>query len=499
MESLSRLVQRFTGLEVLVVGDAFLDGWVSGPSPRLAREAPVPVVAVESTVFAPGAAANTAANAAALGARVRLLSVVGDDPDGRTLRAELRGRGVDDTHLVRASGRRTVAKRRVLAGDQMLTRIDEGDTGPLPPDVVARLLRRLDTLLPTADVVVVGDYDAGVCAPELLDRLAAEQARCPRLLVVDARAPERWARVRPVAVKPNAAETCRLSSPATAERIAAARGGDARVAAVEAAAGELLEASGAQLLAVTLDVDGGLVLERDRPPHRFWTTPAPATRSNGAGDSFTAALALALAAGADSPTAGELAAAAAAVVVASPGTSVCTAAELAAAVADAPGDLLDAGSLEVVVAAHRRAGRRIVFTNGCFDVLHRGHVAYLNRAKASGDVLVVGLNSDDSVARLKGPGRPVNPVDDRAAVLGALSCVDHLAVFDGDTAADLLHVVRPDVYVKGGDYTPEMLPEAPLVERLGGQVRILAYHEDHSTTGVLARLRAAGRPAPDPA
>ncbi|MDP9408072.1 MAG: PfkB family carbohydrate kinase, partial [Actinomycetota bacterium] len=287
MESLSTLVGRFPGLEVLVLGDAFLDGWVSGPSPRLAREAPVPVVAVESTVFAPGAAANTAANVAALGARVRFLSVVGDDPDGRTLRAELRRRGVGDADLLRASGRRTVAKRRVLAGDQMLTRIDEGDTGPLPPDVLTRLLRRLDAALPTVDVVVVGDYEAGVCAPEVLDRFAAEQARSPRLLVVDARSPRRWARVHPVALKPNAAETCTLLGPAAAARLADARGADARVEAVEYAAGELLGASGAQVVAVTLDVDGGVVLERDRPAHRLWTRPAPSTRSNGAGDSFT--------------------------------------------------------------------------------------------------------------------------------------------------------------------------------------------------------------------
>jgi D-beta-D-heptose 7-phosphate kinase / D-beta-D-heptose 1-phosphate adenosyltransferase len=492
VQSPRALLQRFAGLEVLVVGEAFLDSWVSGPSPRLAREAPVPVVAVESTVSAPGAAANTAANAAALGARVRFLSVVGDDADGAALRRALRERGVPDDDVLAVPGRRTVSKRRVLAGEQMLLRVDDGDTQPPARDVVAALLLRLDALVERCDVVVVGDYDAGLFVPEVLDGLTAVQERSPRLLVVDARTPLRWSRVRPAAVKPNAAEVTSLLDETGSARLAAARGED-RVDAVAGSAGQVLDAAGASVVAVTLDADGAVLLERDRPPHRLYTTPAPPTRSNGAGDSFTAAFALALGAGADASSAAELGAAAATVVVQSAGTTVCSAAELRSAVTTDATDLLDAVALADAIAAHRAAGRRVVFTNGCFDVLHRGHVAYLNAAKEQGDVLVVGLNSDASVARLKGEGRPVNPVGDRAAVLRALSCVDHLAVFDGDTAADLLEVVRPDVYVKGGDYTAAMLPEAPLVERLGGEVRILDYLEDRSTSGLLARIRGGAR------
>jgi D-beta-D-heptose 7-phosphate kinase / D-beta-D-heptose 1-phosphate adenosyltransferase len=156
------------------------------------------------------------------------------------------------------------------------------------------------------------------------------------------------------------------------------------------------------------------------------------------------------------------------------------------------------------VRRHRQAGRRIVFTNGCFDVLHRGHVSYLNEAKRHGDVLVVALNGDASVRALKGPDRPVNGADDRAAVLAALSCVDCIAVFDEDSPRRLLEIVRPDVYVKGGDYTPEMLPETPLVRRLGGEVRILGYLADHSSSRIIERIRrsapaAAGADASGPA
>lgn len=480
MSGLLPVLAGFTGLEALVVGEAVLDGWLSGPPTRLSREAPVPVVEIDSTVYAPGGAANTAVNLAALGARVRLLSVVGGDQDGATLRAELGARQLDTDDVLALAGRRTLAKRRVLAGAQMLARYDEGHTDALPMAAEDALLGALARRWDAADVVVVSDYGCGVLSDRAVGVVAALQADRPRLLVVDSRHPLRWRSAQPTAVKPNWDEVRELLSPLTQ---------GPRAAAVEHGGGALLDALGAQVVAVTLDTDGAVLLERGRPSYRLFSRPVPHSRAAGAGDSFTAALALALAAGADLPTAGELASVTASVVVAKEGTATASAAEVRHAVATAERQVLDLPALRESVALHRHHGRRLVFTNGCFDVLHRGHVTYLNQAKAAGDVLVVGLNSDASVRRVKGDGRPVNPVEDRAAVLAALSSVDHLVVFDGDTAVDVLEVVRPDVYVKGGDYTAEMLPEAPLVRRLGGEVRILPYLEDRSTTGLLARIR----------
>jgi rfaE bifunctional protein nucleotidyltransferase chain/domain len=155
-----------------------------------------------------------------------------------------------------------------------------------------------------------------------------------------------------------------------------------------------------------------------------------------------------------------------------------------------PGAVLGHHDLLAVLAEHRGAGHRVVFTNGCFDVLHRGHVAYLRQARRLGDLLVVALNSDASVSRLKGPTRPVNPLEDRAGVIGALSAVDLVTAFEADSPVELLELVRPDVYAKGGDYTPEMLPETPVVEALGGEVRILDYLADHSTSAIVARAQA---------
>ena len=473
MNPLLDLVDGARGLPVLVVGDAVLDGWLSGPSRRLSREAPVPVVGVTTERYAPGGAANTAANLAALGASVRFVTVTGEDADGALLRRVLRDAGVDDAHVLVEPGRTTCAKRRVSAGTQMLTRLDTGDEGPVTDGTRVRLAQCLRELAAESAAVVVSDYGLGLLADGAVDAVAALGHPC---VVVDSRAPQRWAAVRPRAVKPNFAEVAPLLPPGLdrAERV---------VAGADRVRAEL----GAAVVAATLDGDGAVVLS-DGPPVRLHTTPQPDTHAAGAGDSFTAVLALALAQGAPPALAGELAQRAAQVVVRAPGTTLCSADDLREAVGTTEQRVRDVARLADLAARHRTQGRTVAFTNGCFDVLHAGHIAHLREAGALADVLVVGLNSDDSVQRLKGPGHPVNPVEDRAAVLAALVGVDHLVVFDADTPAELLEAVRPDVYVKGGDYTREMLPETALVERLGGTVVTLGWVEDRAS---------AGRSAPD--
>jgi D-beta-D-heptose 7-phosphate kinase/D-beta-D-heptose 1-phosphate adenosyltransferase len=252
---------------------------------------------------------------------------------------------------------------------------------------------------------------------------------------------------------------------------------------------QLHKATRAQVVAVTLDADGAVVCERGRPPYRTWTRPVPHSRACGAGDSYTSALALALAAGAGVPVAAEVAQAAAEVVTGRDGTSTCSLDDLREHLAETTTRLEAPDELAERVAFHRRQGRRIVFTNGCFDLLHRGHIDLLNRAKALGDVLVVGLNGDDSIAELHGPGRPIHRLEDRARVLAALSSVDHLVAFEETTATDLVALLRPDVYVKGGDYLHGMVPEAPHVEAYGGVVQILPYVEDRTTTALIQRIR----------
>ena len=475
MNALTDLVDGAGGVEVLVVGDAVLDGWLAGPAARLSREAPVPVVDVTVSRYAAGGAANAAVNAAALGARVRFLSVVGDDADGRLLRQVLAEAGVETADVLVEAGRTTCAKRRVSAGSQMITRLDTGDTRPLEAATREALVARLRELAAGAAAVVVSDYGLGVLAEGVVEAVGGlGHAR----VVVDARAPQRWAPVRPRAVKPNFAEVEPLLEP-----------GLDRAERVVAAAGRVRAALGAEIVAATLDGEGAVVLSEGEPL-RLHTTPQPDTHAAGAGDSFTAALAVALAQGAAAGLAAELGQRAAQVVVRAPGTTPCTAADLREAVGRSEQRVRDAARLSDLVARHRAQGRSVAFTNGCFDVLHAGHIAHLREARALADVLVVGLNSDDSVRRLRGEDRPVNGVEDRAAVLAGIVGVDHLVVFDADSPTELLEAVRPDVYVKGGDYTPEMLPETALVERLGGQVVTLGWVDDTATDELLDRIRA---------
>ncbi|WP_405092137.1 D-glycero-beta-D-manno-heptose 1-phosphate adenylyltransferase [Micromonospora sp. NBC_01392] len=268
-----------------------------------------------------------------------------------------------------------------------------------------------------------------------------------------------------------------------------------RAELAESRLSELRAHTGADVVAVTLDTDGAVVGGADGSPRRSHSTPVPASHAVGAGDAYLAAMTLALAAEAGLPTAAQLAQLAATITVADTGTCVCRREDLLTALGTGGEEaghpaLVGADELAALVDEHRRSGRSVVFTNGCFDVLHPGHVRYLTQARALGDLLIVAVNSDGSVRRLKGPDRPVNPVEDRIALLAALACVDHVVVFEEDSPARLIEAVRPDVYVKGGDYPPEMVPEAPLVRRLGGQVRTLGYVPDRSTSAIIDRIRA---------
>ncbi len=478
-------INQFRELRVLVIGDAMLDGYLEGYTDRLCREAPVPVVSLTNTKYAPGGAANTAANVARLGAQAALLSVIGTDVDGKRLVRELEAYGVSMDGLLAHPERHTLAKRRILAAAQMLIRFDEGTTEPIDPVSENRLAGLLRREWERCDAVIVSDYGYGILTPGLIRALGDLQAEMPRVLVVDSKRLTAYRQAGVTAVKPNYGEATRLLG------IPKIVGACARAEQIADYGEEILSATGAQTAAVTLDREGALVFERDNPPYRTYAEPEPDSHAAGAGDTFVSAFALALAARLDTPRAAEIASAAATVVVNRTGTTVCSVQELLEYFSAEVKYLSDPAELAKELEPIRQQCQRIVFTNGCFDILHRGHIAYLNRAKSLGDVLVVAVNSDESVRRLKGPSRPINSLEDRISVLSALSCVDHIIAFDADTPIELIRQIRPDIYVKGGDYTRETLPEAPVVEELGGRVEILPYIEDRSTTGLIERIRGS--------
>lgn len=470
-----RLVESLRGRHprVLVVGDILLDRRWEGTAERLCREGPVPVLDVDRTLDAPGGAANTAMNLAALGARVRLVGVAGDDEPGDALVSRLAEAGVETESIVRLAGRTTSVKARLVADGQLLLRSDF--CRPADDDESREACERALAAFPEADAVVLCDY--GLDALAALDREAARERS--RALVVDARHPGSWASLHADVVTPNASEAAELlgSTPPRVDRLAWA---------AEHAA-EISRATGAAHTLVTLDRDGTILLDAGRPGHTTHARPAPEQNAVGAGDTFVAALALGLAAGLTIDDAADVGQAAADVVVELPGTSICTAdrllAELAGESRPAPAPARKRPSAVCTweetrraVTEAREAGRVVVLTNGVFDELHRGHTSFLEEAARHGGLLVVGVNSDDSVRRLRG-ARPAVSEEDRAAVVAALGSVDCTVVFDSETAVPLIRELRPDVYVKGGDYLPGMLAEQSAVREVGGRLELLGYVE----------------------
>jgi rfaE bifunctional protein kinase chain/domain/rfaE bifunctional protein nucleotidyltransferase chain/domain len=475
---------------ILVIGDVMLDGWWSGSIERLCREAPAPVVDIQVRESVPGGAANTAMNLAALGARVSVAGIIGSDDAGVDLKNQLVAAGIDVRHLHSHPDMVTTTKIRISSGGQVMLRIDDSAKA-VPAEALAALAASVRAAVERQDAVLVCDYGTGVLADPVHAGLVDALATGPRdgdgkkrgpLVVVDSHDPRPWAPLRPDLVTPNAQETARMLDQRLPD-------GQERVEAVGGHADELLAATGARAVVVTLDRDGTVLLTPDGVRHRTWARPAAEKQASGAGDTFVAALTLARSAGLPLTASLDLAQSAADVVVHQPGTSVCSTEQLSRYLRAFADTALGADELERQIEVHRAQGQRIVLTNGCFDVLHSGHTRYLNQAKQLGDILVVALNSDDSVRRLKGAGRPINSVADRAAVVAALSCVDYVTVFDTPTAAPLIKQLRPEVYAKGGDYTPEMLAETPAVEEYGGRVAILDYVAERSTTAVVNRIR----------
>ena len=473
---------------IAVIGDVMLDGWWSGSIERLCREAPAPVVEINQRKFAPGGAANTAMNLAALGAKVRLAGIAGCDEAAAELLRQLRGAGVDTAHVRQVPGVTTTTKTRISSSGQVLFRVDDVQRG-LPSGALESLARSVQEVLLDQQAVVVCDYGAGTLDGPVRSRLVdLLPIRSEVLVVVDAHQPHTWAGVKPDLATPNAMEAANmLGLKFDAE--------PARATVVVDHRQELLAAAGAGAVVVTLDREGSVLLPRSGDVHRTWARPVQEKQASGAGDTFVAALTLARTASLPLTTCVDLAQAAADIAVHRPGTSVCSTDDLCRHLEGFLDNAVDAGELATHIGRHREQGQRIVLTNGCFDVLHRGHTRYLNQAKQLGDVLVVALNSDESVRRLKGPGRPINDITDRAAVIAALSCVDYVTVFDTPTPIPLIQKIRPEIYAKGGDYTPGMLAETAAVENYGGRVAILDYVADHSTTAVVDRIRS-GRTEP---
>ncbi|MEJ2626464.1 MAG: D-glycero-beta-D-manno-heptose-7-phosphate kinase [Pseudolabrys sp.] len=478
------------GQTVLCIGDLMLDEFVYGDVSRISPEAPTPVIAVKRTELMIGGAGNVARNLVSLGARCVFVGVVGEDDAGRALTEALDGYPLIEARLVVDPGRVTTRKARFVSEhfSTHLLRADWEMAAPIDREIEDALIGYVVDALPSAGAVVLSDYAKGALTPRVIRAVIDAANAADKPVVVDPKGRDYSIYRGATLITPNRQELADAthSIAQTDDEIATAAAG-------------LGEALGARAVLVTRSEDGMTLVNGDGSGEGAVHVPAYPVRVrdvSGAGDTVVAVLSAMLAMDADFESAMRAANAAAAVVVGKRGTATLTIEELrsrilpASTLAPEEKIVFDWALLDEHLADWRRQGLRIGFTNGCFDLLHPGHVRLLTAARAACDRLVLGLNSDASVARLKGAGRPVQPAEARAEVLAALEAVDLVVVFEEDTPLDLIARVKPTVLVKGGDYTREQVVGGDLVEELGGEVMLVELIPGHSTTSMVERSRA---------
>jgi D-beta-D-heptose 7-phosphate kinase / D-beta-D-heptose 1-phosphate adenosyltransferase len=483
------VLDRLSKTRVLVIGDLMLDRYLWGEVDRVSPEAPVPVVRYLREETRAGGAANVANNLAALGCKVGVCGVVGKDSPADHLRALLKDMGANATALVTDAERPTTEKFRIMAGQQQMLRVDREEARAVSDAVTKRILTALAKQAKKYDGIIVSDYGKGLLSPAVMAGIVAFANKAGLPVVVDPKGSD-YSKYRGVTcITPNEAEAAaatRLPAGADAEALAAARA--------------LRQQLGLPTVCITRGAKGVLAMEGDT--HRYLPARAQEVYDvTGAGDTFISVFAALLFAKVPFFEAVEAANVAGGLAVGKLGTSVVTRDELHGAL-DGRDTLTrkifgpsaaERRSLGELAARLRGQGKRLVFTNGCFDLLHAGHIQYLQDSRALGDALVIGLNSDESVRRLKGPTRPVIGQEDRAHLLAALAAVDYVAIFEEDTPLNLIRAVKPNFLTKGADYTVDTVVGHELIAQWGGEVRLIPLKENRSTSNLIEKIVATAK------
>ncbi|MEZ6029888.1 MAG: D-glycero-beta-D-manno-heptose-7-phosphate kinase [Hyphomonadaceae bacterium] len=477
-------IERLSGGTVLVVGDVMVDHYVTGRVQRVSDEAPVPVIHVADERWTAGGAANVAANIAALGGRAVLVGLTGGDPAGSTLAGVLAVMSDRvESHLVTEPGRPTTIKTRYMGGQHQIVRVDREQAAPVARNTEDQLVRIIEELTEDCGAIMLSDYAKGTLTDRVLAAAIAAAKKAGVPVIVDPKRADWSAYSGAAIITPNRKELQHATNVACS--------GDDECASAAAIA---MKTTGAAILLTRSEQ--GMSLYRDgQPPLHLAAKAREVFDVSGAGDTVAATVALGLAAGLASETAMQAANIAAGIVVAKRGTATASPDELMAEIGLSERGLGDApGALSLAEAKSRREawareGLTVGFTNGCFDILHAGHVSLLRQAAAACDRLIVALNTDASVSSLKGPDRPVQSQDVRAAVMAALKGVDAVILFGEPTPIDVIRELQPDVLVKGADYAEDQIVGADVVRARGGRVLRISLVDGQSTTKVIEKSR----------
>jgi D-beta-D-heptose 7-phosphate kinase / D-beta-D-heptose 1-phosphate adenosyltransferase len=475
------LVEALGRASVLCVGDVMLDHYVYGRVERVSPEAPIPVLRVEREMKKLGGAGNVLANLHALGSQPGFVSVIGSDAAGRDVGALISTLGGVEAHVLVDRRRATTIKTRYIADTQQMLRADREQVAPLDASLRAEFLQLARLAMPHHRVTAVSDYAKGVLADGLAAEIIAAARDAGHPVVVDPKGIDYGVYRGATLIKPNRRELGEVTKRPVED-----------AADIVAAARSLIDAHGFEAVLVSLSRDGMLLVEAKGEVHALAAEAREVFDVSGAGDTVVAVLAAALGVGASFREAAQLANVAAGIVVGKVGTAAVHASELIATLLDrdalATRKVLPLALAVDQVARWRRNGLKIGFTNGCFDLLHPGHVSLLTQARGACDRLIVGLNSDASVARLKGSGRPVQNAQARSQVLASLTSVDLVVLFEEETPRTLITELKPDVLVKGADYRLDQVVGADIVQAYGGKVLLAELLPGHSTTATIARL-----------
>jgi D-beta-D-heptose 7-phosphate kinase/D-beta-D-heptose 1-phosphate adenosyltransferase len=473
-------ISKFDRCNILVVGDLMVDEYLWGDVERISPEAPVQVVTIKDEDFSLGGSGNVVNNVVALGAKVSAVGVIGTGTDGQLLLNKLNELGVDIAGIFQDSNRPTTRKTRIIASNQHVLRIDRETKESISEPAFEAIAKYLEDKIPDVDVVLISDYGKGLITEALMARLIAAAQKHKKITIADPKGLD-FSKYSGVSlITPNKKEAALASGIEVVDEKTLIEAGN-----------KILQRVGIDKLLITCGKDGMVLFDRNKAPYKVRAETRQVYDVSGAGDTVLAVFGLSVASGISFEDGAVLANTSAGIVVGKVGTATVSRQELSSALKHDDISLKhkDLSELPVLIQDMKKKGKRLVMTNGCFDLLHAGHIMLFSASKKFGDVLIVAIDDDDSVRDLKGKGRPVLSASERVRVISALDTVDYVVVFSSHELSKLIEIIRPDILTKGSNYTSEEVFGRELVEQLGGRVVLIPVTEKISSTRIINNIR----------